>query len=98
MKNSYTPTQVYFDCNATTPVLPEAAQAALKVMDQFYGNPSSSHLVGLRAKQILETTRKTARKILGINEGQIVFTSGATEAIQTAVLSSLQSIRERGCG
>lgn len=92
MKNSK---QVYFDCNATTPTLPRAAQAAMEVMEILYGNPSSSHLAGLKAKHILETTRDTvAEKIGAGKKDQIIFTSGATEAIQTAVFSCLQALPE----
>lgn len=91
-------THVYLDCNATTPTLPVAAKAALQAMQTLYGNPSSSHLVGLQAKAILETTRKLAADAVGAAQDRIIFTSGATEAIQTAVLSALQSARERGLG
>ena len=90
MKGSFLKAQVYFDCNATTPVLPAAAAASLEAMRTLYGNPSSAHLVGLQAKHILETTRNTAAKVVGADPEQITFTSGATEAIQTAVFSALQ--------
>jgi cysteine sulfinate desulfinase/cysteine desulfurase-like protein/glyoxylase-like metal-dependent hydrolase (beta-lactamase superfamily II)/rhodanese-related sulfurtransferase len=87
--------EVYLDANATTQVLPAAAQAARDVMEDLYGNPSSSHIAGLRARNILESTRDLARKLLKANSGQIVFTSGATEAIQMSVLSALCQSRER---
>ena len=86
--------EVYLDANATTQVHPLAAQAARDVMEDLYGNPSSSHISGLRARNILESTRTLARKILGANKGQIVFTSGATEAIQMGVFSTLCHARE----
>lgn len=80
---------IYLDANATTPVLPVAAQAAFDTMEFSYGNPSSSHITGIRAKYIMENTRIAARKLLGANSGNLTFTSGATEGIQTAILSSL---------
>lgn len=86
--------EVYLDANATTQVLPAAAKAARDVMEDLYGNPSSSHIAGLRARNILESTRDLARKLLKANSGQIVFTSGATEAIQMSVLSALCHSRE----
>lgn len=98
MKIAAVPTLAYFDCNATTPTLPEAAKAALMAMQSLYGNPSSAHLTGLQAKAILEGARKSAGKVVGADSEQIIFTSGATEAIQTAVFSVLQSARERGLG
>lgn len=96
MQKSAAPTQAYFDCNATTPTLPAAAEAALLAMRTLYGNPSSSHLVGLQAKAILESTRRTAGETVGCTPEQIIFTSGATEAIQTAIFSALQAAREKG--
>ena len=87
--------QVYFDCNATTPVLPAAAKAALEAMSSLYGNPSSPHLIGIRAKAILETTRSRAAAVIGTDSEQIVFTSGATEALQVAVFSALCALKEK---
>ena len=89
-----TTTEVYLDANATTQVLPAAAKAARDAMEDLYGNPSSSHVSGLRARNILESTRELARKVLGAESGKVVFTSGATEAIQMAVLSALCHAKE----
>lgn len=86
--------QVYFDCNATTPTLPQAAHAALETMRSVYGNPSSVHTTGLQAKFILETTRQNAARCVGALPQEITFTSGATEGIQTAIFSALQHVSE----
>ena len=86
---------IYLDSNATTRVLPKAAHAAVEVMENLFGNPSSSHVAGLRARSILNKARASALRVLGANSGRIVFTSGATEAIQTAIFSALCAIRER---
>jgi cysteine sulfinate desulfinase/cysteine desulfurase-like protein/rhodanese-related sulfurtransferase len=86
---------IYLDANATSPVLPAAIDAALDAMGERFGNPSSSHATGLRARQILDSARARARRVLGAGPGQVLFTSGATEGIQTAVLSALCAIRER---
>lgn len=89
-KNTYCwPNRVYFDCNATTPTLLGAADAALDTMINLYGNPSSSHAVGIQAKAILETGRNLTAKVVGSDPEQIIFTSGATEAIHTAIFSAL---------
>jgi cysteine sulfinate desulfinase/cysteine desulfurase-like protein/glyoxylase-like metal-dependent hydrolase (beta-lactamase superfamily II)/rhodanese-related sulfurtransferase len=64
-------------------------------MEDLYGNPSSSHISGLRARFILESTRDLVRDVLGGENGQIVFTSGATEAIQMGIFSTLCDVRER---
>lgn len=86
---------IYLDANATSPVLPAAAAAAEAAMREGFGNPSSTHATGLRARAMLDEVRATARRVIGAGEGSIVFTSGATEGIQTAVLSALCEIRAR---
>ena len=87
---------IYLDANATTPVLPVAANAAFETMELSYGNPSSAHITGIRAKYIMETTRTAARNLLGAKSGELIFTSGATEGIQTAIISSLWAAKEAG--
>jgi cysteine sulfinate desulfinase/cysteine desulfurase-like protein len=77
------------------PVLPAAIAAATCAMGQRYGNPSSSHAAGLSAKALLDQARQCARRLLGVGEGRLMFNSGATEGIQTAVLSALVALRER---
>lgn len=89
-------TEVYLDNNATTPVLASAAAAVLQTMQQDFGNPSSTHSTGIKAKAALEQTRSLARTILGADTGDIIFTSGATEGIQTSIISALQAIRAKG--
>ena len=86
---------IYLDANATSPVLPSAIAAAVEAMEAEFGNPSSSHATGLRAKRILDTTRACARRVIGAGPGRVLFTSGATEGIQTAVLSALVAVRAR---
>ena len=88
-------TELYLDANATSPVLPSALAAAIGVLEDRFGNPSSSHASGLRARRILDATRARARRVLGAGNGRVMFTSGATEGIQTAVLSALCAVRER---
>ena len=88
--------EIYLDANATTPVLPLAREAALAVMAEEFGNPSSIHSTGLRARALIGRARATARRVLGAPSGQLLFVSGATEGIQTAVLSALSALRGRG--
>ena len=85
---------IYLDANATTQVLPQATSAALSTMETLFGNPSSSHITGLQAKQIVDKTRQQAKRIVGADEGKIIFTSGATEGIQTAILSALVNVKK----
>jgi cysteine desulfurase len=87
--------ELYFDANATTPVMPAAIKAARRAMESNFGNPSSTHSTGLRAGALLDAAHASARAVLGTDKGKIIFTSGATEGIQTAVLSALYTLRER---
>ncbi len=87
--------EIYLDFNATTPVLPAAVKEAHDAMQDLYGNPSSTHTSGLRARFILESARDLVRQVLGADKGQFVFTSGATEAIQMGIFSVLCQLRER---
>lgn len=90
--------EVYLDANATSPALPAAVAAAVDAMQARFGNPSSSHGAGLRARAVLDATRACARRVIGAGDGSVIFTSGATEAIQTAVLSALCAVRQRQLG
>lgn len=90
--------EIYLDVNATSPVLPAAAQAAMQALQAGFGNPSSTHATGLRAKAVRERARTSARHVLGAQAGRLMFNSGATEGIQTAVLSALCAVRARRAG
>jgi len=87
--------EIYLDANATTPVLPAAQQAALAAMADGFGNPSSIHGSGLKARALVDQVRASARRVLGAPTGQLFFTSGATEGIHTSVLSALSELRRR---
>ncbi|WP_402719996.1 aminotransferase class V-fold PLP-dependent enzyme [Janthinobacterium rivuli] len=87
--------EIYLDSNATTCVLPAAVAAARQAMEQGYGNPSSTHATGLQAKAMMDGVRRRASGLLGVGDGRLMFNSGATEGIQTAVLSALCALRER---
>ena len=86
---------LYFDSNATTRVIPQAIDAATQAMAELFGNPSSSHSKGLQAKAILNRARFYAAKVIGAKFEEVVFTSGATESIQTAILSALCDVKQR---
>lgn len=92
------PHSLYLDSNATTHVLPAAIAAATRAMREQFGNPSSSHSTGIVAKDLLDQTRARAAQVLGAGDGHLLFTSGATEGIQTAVLSALRAIGPRIAG
>lgn len=88
-------TEIYLDANATTAVLPAAIEAATRAMTEGFGNPSSSHATGIRAKTMMGQVRQRAARLLGAGDGRLMFNSGATEGIQTAVLSALCALRDK---
>ena len=71
---------IYFDHNATTPLLAEARQAWLEATEQYVGNPSSPHRLGSRAEAALQDARARLAGCLGCDPPDLVWTSGATEA------------------
>src|SRR6266446_2022882 len=71
---------IYFDYNATSPVMPASRQAWLDATEQFIGNPSSPHRIGARADGALSDARERLAAILGCDPLDIVWTSGATES------------------
>ncbi len=76
---------LYFDHNATSPLCSEARAAWLQATDEFIGNPSSPHRLGRRAEVALDRARETLAGMLDCQPHEIVWTSGATESVNTAV-------------
>ena len=81
---------VYLDNAATTPMLPEVVSVMQESMLANFGNPSSTHQYGRKAKAAVETARKNIAKHFNVSAGEIIFTAGGTEAdnliLQNAVL------------
>ncbi len=75
----------YLDHNATTPVDPRVLARFLEVEERFPGNPGSLHQAGQKARAMVEESREEVARALGVRPGQIVFTSGGTEANNLAV-------------
>jgi cysteine desulfurase len=77
--------RVYLDNAATTPVDPEVLKAMYQVMENHYGNPSSIHAHGREVRTLIEKSRKTIAGLLRTSPAEIFFTSGGTEADNTAI-------------
>ncbi len=71
---------IYFDNAATTPMSNEVIDAITKVFKTTYGNPSSTHQFGRKAKSLVEQSRKNIAKHFNVTASEIVFTSGGSEA------------------
>lgn len=86
----------YLDNSATTQVSESAAQAALTLMRENYGNPSSLHKLGIRAEKVIEAARETIAEKLSVNSKNIYFTSGGTEANNTVLFGAAEALKRRG--
>ena len=71
---------VYFDNAATTPLRQEVIEKMTDVLQKNFGNPSSTHAFGRTAKSLVEQARKNIAKVFNVSTGELVFTSGGTEA------------------
>ncbi|MBR2490949.1 MAG: cysteine desulfurase [Ruminiclostridium sp.] len=87
---------IYLDHAATTRVIPEAAQEALRVMTQEYGNPSSLHHLGVQAAKDLAARRETVAKTLGCKAEELFFTSCGTEGDNWAIQLAIHLNRHKG--
>ena len=76
---------IYLDYNATTPIDPVVADAMRPYLVGFFGNPSSIHTEGVRAKEAVETARKRVAEMLNCHPDEIIFTSGGTESNNFAI-------------
>lgn len=85
--------RVYFDNAATTPISEEVIAAMTVVLREQFGNPSSIHREGRTVRALLEEARRTVARCIGASTGEIFFTSGGTEANNTAIK---QAVRDLG--
>lgn len=80
-------TPIYLDCNATTPLDPAAREVMLEYLDEEMGNAGSrTHGYGTRARKAVEEARRSVAEAVAAQEDEIVFTSGATESNNLAIL------------
>lgn len=87
---------IYLDYAATTPLDPEVLETMLPFLHDRFGNPSSLHAWGRDARRALEQARATVAAYLEAEPGEIVFTSGATEADNLAILGVADALRTKG--
>ena len=90
------PDPIYLDYNATTPLAPEVAAAMRPFLEQGFGNPSSSHPYGVRARQAIEAARSQLAALLGCGGDELVFTGGGTESNNMAIQGAAHALAERG--
>ncbi|MDE6944194.1 MAG: cysteine desulfurase, partial [Lachnospiraceae bacterium] len=88
--------QVYLDNSATTKCYDEVAELVCRVMCEDYGNPSSMHHKGVEAEQYVRYAKETLARLMKVNEKEILFTSGGTEADNIALIGTAMAHHRRG--
>src|SRR5688500_12944657 len=81
--------RVYLDNAATTPLDPEVFEAMKPFMMEDFGNPSSTHAHGRKVRAAIESCRKKVAELLSCTQGEIIFTSGGTEADNAIIRSAV---------
>lgn len=87
---------IYLDCNATTPIDPRVLEAMLPYLAVHYGNPSSDHVYGQRARAAVEVARDEVAALIGSTPPEILFTGCATEANNLALLGAARAVQHSG--
>src|SRR5882762_1502321 len=87
---------IYFDYNATTPLDPVVREAMAPFLDGVWGNPSSVHHVGRKARAFLDEFRERSAKVLGGKPSEVIFTSGGTESANLAVFGAARLLKPKG--
>jgi cysteine desulfurase len=90
------PRTIYFDYNATTPLDAAVREAMLPFLAENWGNPSSVHHIGRKARALLDDARDRAAIFLGAKPSEIIFTSGATEANNLAIFGTARALKAKG--
>jgi cysteine desulfurase len=88
--------RIYLDHNATTPVDPVAAQAMIGALQDLFGNASSVHYYGQRAKAAIDAARSAVAELVGAEPSEIIFTSGGTEADNFAIRGVAEALEGTG--
>lgn len=87
---------IYLDYSATTPVNDEVLDTFSNVCKNFIGNPNSLHKLGIEAKELIDASTSQIADILNVKEKEIIYTSGASEANNTAIMGVVNKYPNRG--
>lgn len=84
--------RIYLDNAATTPIAPEVIKVMQESMQENFGNPSSTHQFGRKAKNAVESARKSIAKSLQVSASEIIFTAGGTEADNLILFNAVENL------
>ena len=83
---------IYLDNAATTPIDPEVVEAMIPILQNDFGNPSSTHSFGRSSKALIENSRRSIAKHINCESSELIFTSGGTEADNIALNSAIHKM------
>lgn len=86
----------YFDYSASTPILPEVSEIIFRVNNEIFGNPSSIHKVGQKARGVIDAARSDISTHFNCSPNEIIFTGSGTESINLAIQGVISANREAG--
>lgn len=86
--------RIYLDHNATCPVAPEVIESMSAALRDDYGNPSSVHHFGQRAKAVMDEARSAVAALIGADPAEVVFTSGGTESDNMAIRGAAEALEK----
>jgi cysteine desulfurase len=89
------PRTIYLDYNATTLLDPSVRDAMLPFLGEIWGNPSSVHHIGRKARALLDDARDRAAQFLGAKPSEIIFTSGGTESNNLAIFGTARALKSK---
>ena len=87
---------IYLDYSATTPILPEVLDSYNKVTEEYFANTQSLHKLGMKSNDLLKSATKQIAELLKIGEDEFIYTSGATEANNIAILGAVEQNKRFG--
>ena len=87
---------IYLDYSATTPVNEQVLNSFNKVCCDYIGNPNSLHRLGIEAKRLMDKAESQIANLLKVKSDEVIFTSGASEANNLAIIGIIEKYKDRG--
>jgi cysteine desulfurase len=87
---------IYLDYNATTPIDPDVREAILPYLDEYFGNPSTTHAYGQPVKEAVERARQQVASLIGAAQEEVIFTSGGSESDNHAIVGTALANSHKG--
>src|SRR4030043_435601 len=87
---------IYLDYNATTPIDPVVREVMLPYLDEYFGNPSTTHAYGPPVKKAVEHARQQVASLIGATPEEVIFTSGGSESDNHAIIGAVLANTPKG--